>query len=188
MAALLLLAALWSIAAVQIALFSLQSSDGPADAALVLGAAAWGNRPSPVYRERILKAIELYEQHRVRRIVLTGGSPVRAYPAEAQVGRRYCLLHGIPDDTLLVEDRSRTTWSNLNDAQPLMSGAEIRTVLLVSDPLHMKRAIAMAHAQGIDAQPAPTTTTRFRSWRTRAGLLWHEAWSYLAFVTLGWQD
>ncbi len=186
--AMLLLVFAWCAAAARIVLFSRHSSDGPADAALVLGAAAWGNRPSPVYRERILRAIDLYDQHRVRWIVLTGGSPLLGYPAEAQVGRRYCLLHGIPSEALVIEDQSRTTWTNLDYARPLMDQVHIRTVLLVSDPLHMKRAVAMARVLGIDAQPAPTSTSRFRSWRTRSVLLWHEAWSYLGFALFDLRD
>lgn len=185
---LLLLAAAWLVPAVQIVLFARQSADGPADAALVLGAAAWGNRPSPVYRERIAKAITLYNDHRVRWIVLTGGSPLQGYPAEAEVGRRYCLMHGIPEEALVVEARSRTTWNNLDHARGLMEARQIHTVLLVSDPLHMKRAVAMARAQGIDAQPAPTPTSRFRSWNTRAVFLWHETWRYLGFVLFGAED
>lgn len=188
LACLLVLAIAWAVAATQILVFSRRSAEGPADAALVLGAAAWGNRPSPVYRERITKAIALYKEHRVRWIVLTGGSPMLGYPSEAEVGRRYCLLHGVPAEALVVEDRSRTTWANLADAQRPMARLDIRTVLLVSDPFHMKRAVAMARAQGIDAQPAPTTTSRFRTWHTRAAFLWREGWLYLGFALFGVQD
>jgi len=187
--AILLLAAIaWGIAATQILRFAQQSASGTADAALVLGAAAWGNRPSPVYRERIANAVLLYTQGRVHWIVLTGGSPLPGYPSEAQVGRRYCLQQGVPDSALVLEDRSRTTWGNLRGAQAEMKRRGIRSVLLVSDPLHMKRATAMARAQGMDAQPSPTQTSRFRSWDTRALLLWHETWLYLGFELFGVRD
>lgn len=188
-AALMLLAALvWGIAATRILQFSRQSASGTADAALVLGAAAWGYRPSPVYRERIANAVLLYKQGRVRWIILTGGSPLPDYPSEAQVGRRYCLQQGVPDSALVLEDRSRTTWGNLRGAHAQMQQRGIRSVLLVSDPLHLKRATAMARAQGIDAQPSPTQTSRFRSWDTRALLLWHETWLDLGFELFGIRD
>lgn len=188
LAGLALVVAAWFITAAAIVVFARSSASGSADAALVLGAAAWGNRPSPVYRERITKAIALFEEHRVHWIVLTGGSPMAGYPSEAQVGRRYCLQHGIPDSALVVEDQSRTTWENLRGARAPMARLDIHTVLLVSDPLHMKRAIAMARAQGLDAQPAPTATSRFRSWHTRALFLWHETWLYLGFLVFGAPD
>lgn len=184
---LLVLAAVaaWGYVAFQIVRFGQLSSHQTADAAVVLGAAAWGNRPSPVYRERIEKAIQLYATHQVRWIILTGGSPVEGYPSEAQVGRRFCLTHGVPDDALLVEDLSRTTFENLQNAREQMAARNIRKVLLVSDPLHMKRSVALAKSLDMDAQPAPTQTSRFRTWQTRAVLLWHETWLYLAFRLFG---
>jgi vancomycin permeability regulator SanA len=67
-----------------------------ADAAIVLGAAAWGNKPSPVYRERINEAIALYKAGRVRYLVFTGGTPAPGYPAEGEVGRKFAIEHGVP--------------------------------------------------------------------------------------------
>ena len=66
----------------QIVSYGNQSYNSHADAAVVLGAAAWGKKPSPVYRERIKEAIALYESGRVRYLVFTGGTPVADYPAE----------------------------------------------------------------------------------------------------------
>jgi uncharacterized SAM-binding protein YcdF (DUF218 family) len=175
----------WCVAAAQIVSFARKSATGPADAALVLGAAAWGYHPSPVYRERIAQAIQLYDRGQVHWIILTGGSPRLDQPSEAEVGRRFCILHGVPDTSLVEEDVSRSTWQNLQRAHAEMKTRSIRTVLLVSDPLHMKRAVVMARAQGIDAQPAPTATSRYRSWRSRAEFLWRETWLYMGFVLFG---
>ena len=162
------------------------SSDGAhADAALVLGAAVWGNKPSPVYRERINEAIALYEAGRVRYLVFTGGTPESGYPAESEVGRRFAIQHGVPASAILVESTSRTTWQNLANAQKLLPYAGIQTVLLVSDPLHMRRAMAMASSLGLQATPAPTTSTRFQSLVSRGEFLWRETWLYLEYLLLG---
>lgn len=75
----------WLLLAVQILCYSYQSSDQSAQAAVVLGAAVWGNHPSPVYRERLNAAIQLYRQGRVGVLVFTGGTPERGYPAAAEV-------------------------------------------------------------------------------------------------------
>lgn len=165
-----------------------QSSQGTADAALVLGAAAWGNRPSPVYRERIMEAVSLYKAGRVRRIILTGGTRVAGYPSEAAVGRQFCASQGVPVADTLLDDTSRTTWQNLENARALMERGIIHTVLLVSDPLHMRRALAMAERLQIQAAPSPTVSSRFRSGASRLRFLWRESWLYLAFVTLGIKD
>ena len=183
--ALLLLVGGYGLVAWQIVRYGNQTSDALADAAVVLGAAAWGNKPSPVYRERINEAIALYKQGRVRWIIFTGGSPQPGYPTEAEVGRRYSIVYGIPRSAILVDIESRNTWQNLERARDLMGSAGIRSVLLVSDPLHMKRAIAMANDLGLQALPAPTLSSRFRFWTTWSKFLWRETWLYIHYETFG---
>lgn len=162
-----------------------RTSDGTADAALVLGAAAWGNRPSPVYRERIAEAVALYKAGRVHWIILTGGTPQAGFPSEAEVGRQFCVERGVPVAATLVDETSRTTWQNLHNARALMARSGIHTVFLVTDPLHMRRALTMAHGLDLQAMPSPTTSSRFRSWTSRAKFLWRESWLYLAYVIFG---
>jgi uncharacterized SAM-binding protein YcdF (DUF218 family) len=188
LALLVLLVGSYGFAAWGILRYGDQVSDASADAAVVLGAAAWGSKPSPVYRERILEAVALYKAKKVNWIILTGGTPQAGYPSEAQVGRQFCVTQGVPSSATLVDERSRTTWQNLQGAKALMGPRGIRTVLLVSDPLHMRRAMAMAQDLGLQAQPAATPSTRFRSWITRGKFLWRETWLYLAYVVFGVGD
>lgn len=183
--ALLLLVIGYAIVAWQIVRFGNQTSVALADAAVVLGAAAWGNKPSPVYRERINEAITLYKQGRVHWIIFTGGSPQSGYPTEAEVGRHYSIVYGIPRSAILVDIESRNTWQNLELARDLMGPAGIHSVLLVSDPLHMKRAIAMATDLGLHALPAPTLSSRFSSWTTWGKFLWRETWLYIHYEAFG---
>ena len=153
-----------------------------ADAALVLGAAAWGTKPSPVYRERINEAIALYRAGRVHYLVFTGGTPEPGYPAEGEVGRRFAIEHGVPAAAILYETASRTTWENLANARKLLASAGIQTVLLVTDPLHMRRAMAMAARLGLQATPAPTSSSRFQSLASRAEFLWRETLLYVDYL------
>lgn len=181
----LLLVCGWAFAAWQIIQSGNQASEASADAAIVLGAAAWGARPSPVYRERIVEAIALYKAGRVRWIILTGGSSAPGYPSEARVGRQFCVSRGVPIGATLVDEVSRTTWQNLEQAKELMAPRGIRTVLLVSDPLHMRRAMTMAKDLELQALPVPTISSRFRSWSTRGKFLWRETWLYLTYLIFG---
>lgn len=152
-----------------------------ADAALVLGAAAWGNKPSPVFRERIRHAIQLYQTKRVRWIVFTGGTPVPGYPSEAEVGRSYALKAGVPMTAMLAESESRTTWGNLQNAHYLAEPFGIRSYLLVSDPWHMRRAVLMAHDLGLNVLPSPTGSTRFRTVMAQWNFLIRETWLYIGY-------
>jgi uncharacterized SAM-binding protein YcdF (DUF218 family) len=169
----------------QIVSYGNQSYNSHADAAVVLGAAAWGKKPSPVYRERIKEAIALYETGRVQYLVFTGGTPVADYPAEGQVGREFAIEHGVPATAILVETTSRTTWQNLANAKELIGPVGIQSVLLVSDPLHMRRAMAMASHLGLRAMPAPTSSSRLQSNASRARFLWRETLLYVDYLVLG---
>ncbi|MEO8857010.1 MAG: YdcF family protein [Burkholderiaceae bacterium] len=162
-----------------------EESGNSADSAIVLGAAAWGNRPSPVYRERINQAVALYQQGRVRVIIFTGGTRRRGYPSEAEVGRQFAESKGVPPRSILVDMDSRTTWENLAHAKVLMASGDLHSALLVSDPLHMQRAEAMAIDLGIHVEPAPTLSSRFVSLTTRGKFLWRETWLYLGYRLFG---
>ena len=177
----LIAASLWlATLAVEIVLYSSESSTQTAQAAVVLGAAAWGNRPSPVYKERINEAIRLYKQGRVGTLIFTGGTPVPGYPSESAVGRDYARVQGVADSAILVDTQSRSTLENLVQARELMKSAGIQSILLVSDPLHMKRSMYLAGELGLSAQPAPTESSRVQSWNIRARFLWRETWSLAA--------
>ena len=60
----------------------------------------------------------------------------------------------------------------------------MRTAILVSDPLHLRRAMWMAHDLGLSAVTSPTPTTRYRSWRARFRFLGRELyyWHYYLFT------
>lgn len=131
------------------------------DAAVVLGAAAWDARPSPVFRERINHAVGLYRSGHVRKLVFTGGAVKKGYMSEGEVGRRYALKQGVPAEDILLENKSRTTYENLAYLRAPLREAGLRKIVIVSDPPHLARAAAVARDLGLDAQVSPTPTTRY---------------------------
>ena len=158
------------------------STDTEADAAVVLGAAVWTNNVSPVFRERINHALNLYRKNRVRKIIFTGGQGNSNEPTEAVAARSYALANGIPARDILVEQNSHTTYENIVFAKQLADANNLKKVLLVSDPLHMKRAMTMAADVGLDAYPSPTPTTKYQSWNTQLREVARETFYYLGYV------
>ena len=158
------------------------STDVTADAAIVLGAAVWGEQVSPVFRERINHALDLYRQGRVRKIIFTGGQGNRDEATEAVAAREYAIKSGIPEQDILLEESSHTTYENVFYAKQLADANGLKRVLIVSDPLHMKRAVAMARNIGLDAYPSPTPTTRYQGWRSQIGALAHETYYYIGYL------
>ena len=156
------------------------AADARADAAVVLGAAAWDKRPSPVFQERINHAIALYQSHRVEKLVFTGGTPKQGFMTEAQVGRRYAIKQGVPARDILFENTSRDTYQNLVNIKPLLREHDIQSVIIVSDPYHLARAAAIADDIGINAQTSGTPTSRYSESRNKNRFLMQE--SYALFL------
>ncbi|MEZ0471173.1 YdcF family protein [Luteimonas salinilitoris] len=151
----------------------------PADAIIVLGAAAYDARPSPVFEQRILHGVHLYQRGLAGTLIFTGGyGGSGARFAESQVGRRYALRQGVPEDAILIETVSRTTQQNLTEAAALMRERELTRAILVSDPLHMARALRLARGEGIQALGSATPTSRFRSLEARWQFLLREVYFF----------
>jgi uncharacterized SAM-binding protein YcdF (DUF218 family) len=157
------------------------SPDMQADAAVVLGAAVWSQQVSPVFRERINHAMDLYRRGRVHKIIFTGGQGNRNEPTEAAAARAYAVSNGIPPRDILIEQRSHTTYENLVYAKQLADTHGLKKILIVSDPMHMRRAVAMADDVGLEAYPSPTTTTRYTGFRSQFAELTRETFYYLGY-------
>lgn len=149
-----------------------------ADVIIVLGAAAYDARPSPVFEERIRHGIDLYQRGLAKHVIFTGGFGEGARFSESQVARRYALRHGVPARAILIETASRTTRQNLQQAEALMKARGFKRAIIVSDPLHMARALRLSRELGIDALGSSTPTSRFRSFDTRKRFLLQEVYFF----------
>jgi uncharacterized SAM-binding protein YcdF (DUF218 family) len=154
----------------------------PADAAIVLGAAVWGEEPSPVFRERIHHAINLYEQQFIHKIIFTGGVGAGDQLAESVVGKRYATDRGVKTADIFTETQSRTTLENLKNALVIAKNQGLTKFLIVSDPLHLKRAVSMARNLGMDAYPSATPTTRYQSLNSQLPFLLRETYFYFVYL------
>jgi uncharacterized SAM-binding protein YcdF (DUF218 family) len=167
--------------AVDIAVVGARSDTTPADAAIVLGAAVDDDVPSPVFAERLRHAAALFQSGQVTWIVVTGGVGQGDTLAESQAGRNWLIDAGVPADRVLIETKSRTTKQNLAFSEPLLAENYIHRVLIVSDPLHMRRAMRMASDLGLDAHPSPTRTSRFKTLGTQLPMVMREVYFTLHY-------
>ena len=146
----------------------------PSDCAIILGAAVNGSAPSPVFEERINHGIALYQKGTVGTLIFTGGFGKESSHSEGAVGASYAVAQGVPEGDILFEQGSLTTRENLLEAKVLLQREGLKTAILVSDPLHLKRAKMMARDLEIDAVSSLTPTSRYRSWRTKLPFLMRE--------------
>ncbi len=129
------------------------------DAIVVMGAAQYDGRPSPLFAARLDHAIALYHEGVAPRIIVTGGKREGDRTTEAASARAYAIRHDVPEDVILVEDTSRTTLQSIRQVAALMGAADLRSAVFVSDPTHMLRVLRMAADSGIDAYGSPTRTS-----------------------------
>jgi uncharacterized SAM-binding protein YcdF (DUF218 family) len=131
------------------------SNERDADAILVLGAAQYNGRPSPVLRARLDHALALHEQGRARWLIVTGGIGAGDTLSEAEVSRRYAVRHGVPDSLILLERQGQTSAQSVRAAADLMHERGLRSALVVSDSYHMMRLELLVRRGGIRPYRAP---------------------------------
>jgi uncharacterized SAM-binding protein YcdF (DUF218 family) len=140
----------------------------PADAIVVLGAAQYAGRPSPVLKARLDHAISLWKRGLAPRLVLTGGKGVGDTISEAAVGRRYVIRAGVADSAVLLENEGRTTSASIEAVADIMQEERLEKAILVSDPFHMLRLQILAQRFGVKSVTSPTRTSPISANRLEA--------------------
>ncbi len=158
----------------------------PTDAIVVLGAAQFDGRPSPVFAARLDHAAALLRDGVSSRIVTVGGKQPNDRFTEAAAGRNYLLDKGIPARSVTAIGVGNDTVSSLSAFAELAQSKGWDTVTLVTDPAHMARSSAIASALGLDSHANATTQGPGSSLtveyvlREAAGWVWfnvRERWS-----------
>ena len=130
-----------------------------ADAIVVMGAAQYDGRPSPVFAARLDHAVALYLAGLAPRLIVTGGKADGDRTTEAASARAYAKAHGVPEEAILFEDRSRTTLESIRAVKDVMRANGLATAVFVSDRPHMLRVLRIANDLGITAWSSPTQTS-----------------------------
>ena len=139
----------------------------PAGAIVVLGAAQYNGKPSPVLKARLEHALILHGEGFAPLIVVTGGIGSGDRESEATVGRRFLVEMGIPDSLVVVLPEGRDTHETMTAVAEWVRGRGLIEVLLVSDAFHLARLRADARRHGLTAWTSPSTAspiTGAREW------------------------
>jgi uncharacterized SAM-binding protein YcdF (DUF218 family) len=151
--------ALWVISATAVLIWASRDEARPAHAIVVLGAAQYSGKPSPVLRARLDHALDLWNRHLAALLILTGGIGAGDTTSEAAVGRTYARKRGVPDSAILVENEGRTTSESMRAVAGMLEVRGLQTALLVSDPFHMLRLRILARRFGFTPYTSPTRTS-----------------------------
>ena len=142
-----------------------------ADVILVLGAAEYRGRPSPVLRARLDHALELYQRGLAPHILTTGGAGGDPVYTEGGVGQLYLVTRGVPSEAIIVEREGESTVYSIAAAAEIMRRMGLKSCIVVSDGYHIFRVKKMLESRGITAYGSP--------WSTRSADHWRERWLYV---------
>jgi uncharacterized SAM-binding protein YcdF (DUF218 family) len=152
-------AVVYTSSLVMVLVVSQQDQRRPVDAIVVLGAAQYNGRPSPVLRARLDHALALYREGLAPLVVVTGGVGRGDTVSEATVGERYLVAHGVPPSAAAAAGEARTTSGSMTAVAGWLRPRGIRRILLVSDPFHMFRLRLEARRTGLEAVTSPTESS-----------------------------
>jgi len=164
--------------------FSLENTEVKSDAAIVLGAAAWNGKPSPVLQERVNHAIDLYKNGTVEYLIFTGGTATGEVKSEARASMEYAIEQGVDPDYIIIEEKSMVTRENLQYAIEAVEeqNYDFDTYTLVSDPLHMKRAVLLAEELNLTVYSSPTQTSAYQTFQTKWPFFVREWFTYTGYI------
>jgi uncharacterized SAM-binding protein YcdF (DUF218 family) len=146
---------LWMLSVGMVMAAGAWRTERPADAILVLGAAQYNGRPSPVLRARLDHALDLHQRGLAPWIIFTGGIGTGDTLSEAEVSRRYAVRAGVPDTLILVERQGVTSAQSVGAAAALMRAHNLESALVVSDAYHMMRLEVLTRRAGVRPYRAP---------------------------------
>lgn len=180
-------ALLWVASVLAVIVAGLWQNERSDDAIIVLGAAQYQGRPSPVLQARLDHAIDLYHRGLAPRIIFTGGLGRGDTITEAEASRRYALRHDVPAAAIMMEREGVTSAQSVRAAAALMAAADLESALLVSDSYHMLRLELLARRSHIVPYraPAPNAPIDLASRRKRWEYVLRESVLFPATAILG---
>lgn len=139
----------------------------PADVIIIMGAAEYRGKPSPVLRARLDHGLELYRRGLAPRILTTGGAGGDPVFTEGEVGRAYLVRNGVPSESILLEAEGESTMHSTAAAAEIMRRMNLRSCIVVSDGYHIFRVKKMLEFRGLDVYGSPRPSVPKGTWRQR---------------------
>lgn len=150
---------LWSASLTAVLMVGNHDSAQTSDAIVVLGAAQYAGRPSPVLEARLDHAIRLYRRGIAPRLIVTGGKAAGDITSEAETSARYARRNGVPATAIILEDESRSTTEQMHSVARMARSRGMSSVVLVSDRFHMLRLLLTAWKLQLTAYGSPTSSS-----------------------------
>lgn len=150
----------------------------PADVIIIMGAAEYRGRPSPVLKARLDHGLNLYRRGLAPRILTTGGAGGDPVFTEGEVGRAYLVRNGVPSESILLEAEGESTMHSTAVAGEIMRRMNLKSCIVVSDAYHIFRVKKMLEFRGLNVYGSPRPSYSKGGWQK----YWMYARQSLAYV------
>ncbi|WJH34089.1 YdcF family protein [Paenibacillus sp. CC-CFT747] len=177
-AVLILLGVLWT-GYIQWRIYHLEAKPltGKSDVGIVLGASLWKDEPSPGLKERLDHAYRLYREGRFAVFLVSGGLDANgATITEAEGMRRYLLAKGVPEQAVLTETKSTSTYENLRFSQAIMKASGLKSSIVITHAYHGARSEDIARFLRMEPFQVSVCGS------TVLNMAWHKSRETLAFT------
>nr|WP_245245304.1 ElyC/SanA/YdcF family protein [Streptomyces palmae] len=131
-----------------------------APVAMVFGAGLIHGHPTPYLAHRLDTAVELYRRGKVRVVLVTGDNSREDYD-EPDAMRAYLVRHGVPDRRIVSDYAGFDTWDSCSRAERIFG---VRKAVLVSQGFHIRRALALCEAAGIESYGVGVSEPHDETW------------------------
>lgn len=117
------------------------------DCIIVLGAAIWGDKPSPMLEDRLLEGINLYKNGVSNKILMSGDHGKEEYD-EVNIMKNYAIQEGIPSENIFMDHAGFSTYESIYRAKEIFGAKKI---VIVTQEYHLYRALYIANQLGLEA-------------------------------------
>jgi len=144
---------------------SMRDEARPADVIVILGAAAYRGRPSPVLKARLDHGLDLFRKDYAPRILTTGGAGGDPDFTESEVGRAYLIRRGVPSEAIILEPVGDSTVYSAAAVGEIMKRMKLSSCIVVSDGYHIFRAKRLIEDHGVQVFGSPRPAPPRNDWR-----------------------
>lgn len=127
------------------------------DCIIVLGAGVWGDSPSPLLEDRLLKGIELYQEGISNKILMSGDHGRKTYD-EVNIMKDYAIEKDIPSEDIFMDHAGFSTYESMYRAKAIFKA---KRVVIVTQEYHLYRALYIANQLGLDAYGIPAEENNY---------------------------
>ena len=117
------------------------------DAIIVLGAGVWGDKPSPLLRDRLITGIEVYKNKISDKIIMSGDHGKKDYD-EVNIMKEYAIDAEIPSEDIFMDHAGFSTYDSIYRAKYIFKA---KKVIIVTQKYHLYRALYIAKQLGLEA-------------------------------------